>query len=561
MTFRLNQTTFIIGVALLILLFLQSVPVFADETEKHSQPERIVAHGGGAYSGYETTNSVEALNHSIQSGYQMIELDMDLSKDHRIIMIHDWDRTAFHYFGRNFDKKITLNKFLNLSVHDQFEVLTFDKLAGILEKHPKVRIITDTKGDNLELLSEIAESYPGLMDRIVPQIYDYEQWRKAKELGFQDIILTLYAIADPDSEELASFAEDKNLYAVTMPDYMAEKGLCNKLAQKGIRVYVHPVSDYEDALQFMKEGAWGVYSGTLLPAEFEGVEKDYYLISGNNEPERKLDDERIDDFEDLKLHGLKKGETFRLSVDDSVKDAAVPDVSMIDEGKHKLSIVVTSKGEKLGSLEYLLWKDDAGMRILQKKYEYRLDSVRHENDFNSVMAQNDVSVDIRKILEHSLIAKKGEYIFYNNGNSDHYMNGDEFLPVQEGKNGKLLLPLNTTAKRLGAASVTMDRSKDISVVLGPNRSMIMVDTSLARRGFQITRLKSPVVLYMNKAMAEGEFYQYIAKRPCMEENDYIILLPKDCEPDTESKNQIFNAVQHLFENEILNDPMKRRSIK
>jgi len=133
------------------------------------------------------------------------------------------------------------------------------------------------------------------------------------------------------------------------------------------------------------------------------------------------------------------------------------------------------------------------------------------------------------------------------------MNGDEFLPVQEGKNGKLLLPLNTTAKRLGAASVTMDQSKDISVVFGPNRSMIMADTSLARRGFQITRLKSPVVLYMNKAMAEGEFYQYIAKRPCLEENDYIILLPKDCKPDAESKKQIFNAIQHLYENEILND--------
>jgi hypothetical protein len=58
---------------------------------------------------------------------------------------------------------------------------------------------------------------------------------------------------------------------------------------------------------------------------------------------------------------------------------------------------------------------------------------------------------------------------------------------------------------------------------------------------------------MNKAMAEGEFYQYIAKRPCLEENDYIILLPKDCKPDAESKNQIFNAAQNLYENEIQND--------
>ena len=89
-----NITAIIIEVFILILI--QITPVFADDTAAANLYEKVIAHGGGAYKGYETTNSVEALNHSIRSGYKYIELDMDLSADDRIIMLHDWDRTAQH---------------------------------------------------------------------------------------------------------------------------------------------------------------------------------------------------------------------------------------------------------------------------------------------------------------------------------------------------------------------------------------------------------------------------------------------------------------------------------
>ena len=553
-----NITAIIIEVFILILI--QIIPVFADDTAEANLYEKVIAHGGGAYKGYETTNSVEALNHSIRSGYKYIELDMDLSADDRIIMLHDWDRTAQHYYGKTFDKKISFSSFQALKVHGQFEVLTFDKLVPILKANQELRIITDTKGNNQKLLETIETKYPEVMEQIIPQIYDYDQWLAVKNLGFDTMIFTLYAMEEIDTEKLASFVAEKNIFAVAMPDYIAEKGYCTALAKRGIRVYVHPVTAYEDAVHYQKLGAWGVYSGSLLPAEFAGDEKDYYLTVLEHGMTRKLTDVSIQGLETFAVHGLRTDDTFAFYIDDSPKVAITPDLQAITEGKHKLTVIISHGKEKNNGLrqadqalpeaqtqlEYLLWKDSKGLRLLHRKFEYRLDSVKNGKDFDAVLSGTTLSEDIRKVMEQSFIAKQGESLFYYKGKANMFMNGDEILSVQQTYGGRLLLPLSTTLKYLGAASVSMDNQKDISVVFGKTRSLVMADTSLIRNGPWITRMNQPVTLYMNKAMAGGEFYQYIAGVTYLEEDGLILLIPGSFQPDKSSRHQMIQTAEQLF---------------
>ncbi|HVI40427.1 MAG TPA: glycerophosphodiester phosphodiesterase family protein, partial [Anaerovoracaceae bacterium] len=515
--------------------------------DKQAVYERIIAHGGGIYKGYETTNSVEAVNQAIANGYKIIELDMELSSDNRIVMLHDWDRTAMHYYGTSFPKKLSQNQFMKLSVYGELEVLTFDKLVKILEKNQDIRIVTDTKGDNLELLAEIKNKYPNLVDQIIPQIYDYDQWSQVKELGYTDIIFTLYAMADLDAVKLASFVREHEIYAVAMPDYVAERGFCKQLSDRGIIVYVHPVSNYEAALQFMRQGAYGVYSGSLFPEEFTGIEKEYYLVVSDADGSViKLTDDRIDDWKELKLRGQKAGETVLYYIDDSPQSSNNTGFSGLEQGKHKLTIKIYNKEELKGTLVYYLWKDTKNLRVLHKKYEYRLDAVRQEKDFDTAIQDGSVPEEIRDILEHSLIAKEGEYSFYFNGKLENYMNGEELLPVQKGSYGKLVLPLSTTVRRLGASSVSMDSTKDITIIFNKEKSMIMANSSIIRKGFQLTRLKTPVMLYLNKAMAGGEFYKGITGRDYIESDGRIILLPDGVKPDKEMEKQLLQSVGKLF---------------
>lgn len=509
--------------------------------------ERVIAHGGGSYRGYETTNSAEAVKNAIANGYKIIELDMRFSSDRKIIMLHDWDRTAKHYYGTDFPKKLSRNRFLRLKVHGELEVLDFDKLAGILDENPDIRIVTDTKEDCLEILACIAEQYPGYADRFIPQIYDFDQLSEVKRLGYRDVILTLYTMADPDPERIAAFAREQGLYAVTMPDYIAEKGICRRISSQGIIVYVHPVTAYEDARRFMSMGAFGVYSGALLPSEFTGIEGEYYLTAvGPEGSEVKLSDAMIKGPGELKLHGQKPEDTVLFYIDDSRRPADDSDFSELKPGKHALTVKISSRDQVKGTLVYYLWKENGCLRVLHKKYEYRLDAVKQEKDFRSVMRENRIPQEIEEILSRSLIAKAGEYIFYADGSRESYLNGEEPLAVQKGAHGRLMLPLSATAQKLGADSVTMSREKDLTVIFNGEKNMIMVDSNIVRRGFRQTRLNTKVILYLNKAMASGEFFRCVTGREFIEMDDLIIILPAGIKPDSRLTNQLSAAAGKLF---------------
>ena len=518
----------------------------ADSQLAEESYERVIAHGGGAYKGYETTNSVEALNSSIASGYKIIELDMELSSDGKIIMLHDWDRTAKDYYGAVFPKKLSQSQFMQLSVYGKFEVLTFDKLAAILKEHPDVRIVTDCKGDNLSLLALIAEQYPDFGSRFIPQIYDFDQWDKVRELGYKDIILTLYAMADPDPDQILAFVKDHETYAVTMPDYIAVRGICKTLSDQGVVVYVHPVSEYEDARKFMGQGAYGVYTGSLLPEEFAGVEKDYYLTApGPGGSVIKLTDSRIGDWTELSLHGQKPGDTVLYFLDGSVKNAEGSDFSDLAPGKHKLTVKITNGKETLGTLNYFLWKDSGSLRAVHKKYEYRIDGIKQEKGLQAAMEEAHISGQVKEILENSLIAKARDSSYYSNGILKTYMNGEELLPVQLA-GWRPLLPLADTARELGASSVTMGEAKDLTVVYNAEKIKVIANSAAVRKGFQVTWLNDPVTVYLDKAMAGGEFYRYMTGRNYYVEDERIIILPAGVDPDKDMKRQLTDFIEKLF---------------
>jgi len=529
----------------LLIFFVQTGQTYA-EGKQEKNYEKVVAHGGGSYQGFETTNSEEAVNQAVKNGYRMIELDMEISSDNRIIMLHDWDRTTTYYFGTSFDQKISLKQFLNLSIHGVLKVMTFDKLTAILDKYPDVRIVTDTKGDNLSLLKLIADQYPEYQQQIIPQIYQYKEYNEVKELGYTDIIFTLYAQPQVDTCKLINFVKSNDIYAVTMPDYMADTGLCQKVAEQGIIVYVHPVNTIENAIGFFGQGAYGIYSGSILPEELVGPEKDYYLVA-SCQPGVKLNDQIVSSFRDIKMHGLKTGDTVKYYVDGDLIQSDNNEIMNITQGKHKLTAEIRNiKGFEIGKLEYWLWKDKDYLRILHKKYEYRLDAFKEEKDFSSVMEANKVPQDIKEILVQSLIAKKGEYCFYNNGALGEYMNDQEFLPVQMSTNGKLLLPLNTTAIELGATSVKMDKGRDMVITYDNQKIRAYINGYCIRNGFRVGRIKTPVCLYLNKAMAGGEVYEYITGRSYIEKKDLVIIFPKSAVVNKYIEDQLIETAQRLF---------------
>ena len=507
----------------------------------------LVAHGGGFIKGYETTNSVEAVMQSIADGFELIELDMSFSADGRLVMIHDWDRTAMKYFGMNFDGRMTEAEFEKILVNEQFHTLTLKRLIEILDEAPHVRIITDIKDDNIKALSEIAERYPGYIGRFIPQIYSYKEYGSVMRLGFSDVILTLYAMEKPDYDELLGFIRSRDLYAVTVGNEheYTIKDLKYKLAADGVCVYFHPVSDFETAVSAMENGVHGLYVSALIPGDLKEPARSYYLL----DEKVKLCDLDIGEktFKALKNVKIKNGAPFDrtyLIGGEIVSDGYIEG---LEDGAYELKLIL-SEGEKtVAELDYLLLAG-AGLRILDKRFVYRLDEHKAISEMRDLLAGIEgVSEETIDLMQRSLMVKAGEYYGYFDGKPVVFLVGKEYLYTGKHANGSVISPFAECIMLLGAESVHMDDGKYVYVRYGGARVMMMANTLFISHNHKSSRLKTPLTIVRGKTMASGEIYRAITGREFIDDGEIMILLPENVKASEPGREEILRAAEALFE--------------
>ncbi|MDH5596640.1 MAG: sulfatase-like hydrolase/transferase [Candidatus Peregrinibacteria bacterium] len=217
----------------------------------------LIAHAGGGIGEQTYTNSLEALNENYLKGFRYFEMDFSWTQDEKLVLIHDWEETYRRLFGRD-DGKPYSPFFRNLEMNYGLTQMTLQDLAVWLDEHPDVRIITDVKEDNLKALKTIKEI--ANINAFIPQVYNEDEINQVKELGFSDIILTLYR-TDYDNEKVLEIARQENLYAITMSEARAAQGnLLGQLKEAGRSVYVHTIND-RGVFEVLKgSGAQGVYT-------------------------------------------------------------------------------------------------------------------------------------------------------------------------------------------------------------------------------------------------------------------------------------------------------------
>ncbi len=411
---------------------------------------RVIAHGGGMVCGYETTNSLEAVKQSIAAGYTMIELDMLLTADEKIVVVHDfgpgWTKK---YLGVSFQERPTEEEFLQQSICENFTAMSFDMLTEVLDEHPDVRIVTDCKEDAGELLSKIAREYPDYVCQIVPQIYYYYQYEQVARMGYQDIILTLYSMNYWNYERLLSFVQENGLFAVTVGIDSANEEIAYRLAEDGVRVYMHPVNNFEKAVFLLERGIYGVYSSVLAPDELSDDERNLYFldpISGKRLEDVTLSASLEEKIKELSIYDRISGrviagagsipETGNIFTEEGSEAAKVlyfvngmqmsqQCLDSLPDGIHTLVIRLTESGSKntqciSDGTEYLLYKGGpAGgkyLRIAEQKNGYRLCTLRKYPQLaDRLSGYSILDAAGKALLLRSVIMAEGEYGYYESG--------------------------------------------------------------------------------------------------------------------------------------------------
>ena len=236
-------------------LTVRSVPPL-----RHSLPRKII-HAGGAIGNMVGSNSLEALNATYARGYRFIEMDFRFSSDGKPICLHDWSKL---YSAQLSPRPMTAAAFASVRIFNRYTSVTLDSLAKWLVEHPDAYIITDCKEDNLTLLRRIATDHPALLSQFIPQIYQYSEAAPVRELGYKNIILTLYRLPTypqkADGAANAAFAKQHGLLAVTADVSLVTPEYVRAFSEAGIPLFVHTVNNKEEQTALYAMGVSCIYT-------------------------------------------------------------------------------------------------------------------------------------------------------------------------------------------------------------------------------------------------------------------------------------------------------------
>lgn len=251
------------------LLLVGAACAGSDETpaavpDWRDEPPRLIAHGGGAWDAVHVTNSLQALDRSAAEEFLLIEVDLSWTSDGHLVLLHDWDGAFQAMFGLEPGPR-SLEAFLGLQTTNGLQQLGLDALATWMAAHPRVGIVTDIKTERLRGLEILADRLAAVRTQVVPQVHDELELHRARALGFDAVILTLYASSLSDDEVL-ELVRREPLYAVTVPKERALTGLARRLADAGVATFAHTVNNQLMATRLVRAGAHGVYTDRLTPA-------------------------------------------------------------------------------------------------------------------------------------------------------------------------------------------------------------------------------------------------------------------------------------------------------
>lgn len=254
----------------LVLLF-QSQGVFEalprETLPQGAQPNiepHLIAHAGGAVYGMRLTNSLQALDSSYSKGFRFFELDIDWTRDHIPVLIHDWGNVNWYVDIRHSTEPQTFNDFMLKKPIRDLQFMDLASLDAWCSQHGDASVITDIKSDNIILLGIIKEKYPHIYSAAIPQIYSFDEYDPVKYLGYQDILLSLYRLDAADGDVLG-FCSSHSLFGVSLHDAGLDHDFLQELNSIGVRTFIHPVNEYNQYVKLREDGAYGVFTDFLEP--------------------------------------------------------------------------------------------------------------------------------------------------------------------------------------------------------------------------------------------------------------------------------------------------------
>ncbi|WP_438444389.1 phosphatidylinositol-specific phospholipase C/glycerophosphodiester phosphodiesterase family protein [Gorillibacterium sp. sgz5001074] len=246
-----------------------------EEVHPESHPVKAIAHALGGMDGYDYTNSIDAMAASYEAGFRMFETDLILTSDGRLAARHDWGAYLQPSEPEELaDCQLSSEEFLSYKIYDQYRPTLLEDVLEFMEKHPDTELILDTKSleeeEVLQKFSQIVrtaeEKDSGLLDRLIPEIYDQEMLDAVESIhSFDKKIYSPYLTDDLEPEHVVDFMLGNGLTDIDLQTDEVSWPLIESLKDNGLGFYIYTCNSTEEAEEYAGMGAEGIMTDFLGP--------------------------------------------------------------------------------------------------------------------------------------------------------------------------------------------------------------------------------------------------------------------------------------------------------
>lgn len=113
-----------------VLVSLNGIELSAS---KELAADAFIAHAGGNIDGHLYTNSREAVENALESGFNFIEIDFSVTRDGHLVAIHDW-KSFGQMTGIPTENALSIEEVKKRRIYNKYHALSGQDIAEIMKK-------------------------------------------------------------------------------------------------------------------------------------------------------------------------------------------------------------------------------------------------------------------------------------------------------------------------------------------------------------------------------------------------------------------------------------------
>lgn len=285
----MKRIILLIEILLAACLFTGSVPygnakeeIAVNTPEFNWENYNIITHALGGLDGYTYLNSWESFINHYDKGCRFFEVDLSQTSDGVWVCRHNWKEPMGQWEG---DKKKVLSaeEFLNTPIYGKYTPMSFEDLLKLLDEYPDAFVTIDSKQYSVRNYQRTLEDYAqyreiainaGLehtLGQIIPELYNSAMYSGTTLVyKFPAYLYSLWQeYSIEELNDIADFCQANQIQAVSLYCEYWSEDVQKIFDERDILVYIYTINDEEKAREYVKAGAKGVCTDTLISENLE----------------------------------------------------------------------------------------------------------------------------------------------------------------------------------------------------------------------------------------------------------------------------------------------------